>query len=283
MSDNGTVYHYTDAHALIKIVKSKQLWASDIQFMNDAMEIVHGANEVMRRVRNAPQNKNKGKFVEMLESELDISRKPERTRKTFHLYAACFCREGDVLSQWRAYGREGGYAIGFARPGLQKCLEKWLDENKIPKQCMRQNLFGDVSYGPYSDLSYDPKEPELDKLVSDISGELDGVGDSNVMHKVFGSVLLAAAMIKNPKFDEEKELRLLLPSSGLPEELDFRVGSIGIVPYSVVEFKPKDVVEIVAGPGHNSLERAHSVGHLIQHCDWKHDIDIHGSEAPVRL
>lgn len=31
----------------------------------------------------------------------------------FHVYGTCFCEDGNLLSQWRTYGGDVGYAIGF--------------------------------------------------------------------------------------------------------------------------------------------------------------------------
>jgi hypothetical protein len=38
-------------------------------------------------------------------------------------YLVCFCKSGDLLSQWRGYGTSGGYALGLnddALAGLSK-------------------------------------------------------------------------------------------------------------------------------------------------------------------
>ena len=32
------------------------------------------------------------------------------------IYLTCFCEEGNLLSQWRAYGTSGGYSVGFKVP-----------------------------------------------------------------------------------------------------------------------------------------------------------------------
>lgn len=34
-------------------------------------------------------------------------------------YVVCFSAARDLLSQWRAYGQQGGYAIGFSGGALQ--------------------------------------------------------------------------------------------------------------------------------------------------------------------
>jgi hypothetical protein len=33
-------------------------------------------------------------------------------------FVACFCENGNLLSQWRAYARTAGYSIGFDRASL---------------------------------------------------------------------------------------------------------------------------------------------------------------------
>jgi Protein of unknown function (DUF2971) len=36
----------------------------------------------------------------------------------YRIYAVCFCEEENLLSQWRAYGQNGGYSIGFSMDNL---------------------------------------------------------------------------------------------------------------------------------------------------------------------
>lgn len=41
----------------------------------------------------------------------------------FALYVTCFCESGYLLSQWRAYGADHGYAIEVDANGLRDLLD----------------------------------------------------------------------------------------------------------------------------------------------------------------
>jgi hypothetical protein len=81
--------------------------------MNDTSEYIY-ANQIIEEVTKAYAAHHPG-FAgyqwachqNPLELGLDV-------------YAACFCEEGDLLSQWRSYARQGtGYAIEFSWPKLR--------------------------------------------------------------------------------------------------------------------------------------------------------------------
>jgi hypothetical protein len=40
-ADEEVLYHYTDAHGLLGIVQSRQLWASNAAFLNDSTEVTY--------------------------------------------------------------------------------------------------------------------------------------------------------------------------------------------------------------------------------------------------
>jgi hypothetical protein len=42
----------------------------------------------------------------------------------FAVYVTCFCESGDLLSQWRAYGADHGYAIEFSGVDLREAVNK---------------------------------------------------------------------------------------------------------------------------------------------------------------
>ena len=110
------VWHYTDAAGAVGIATGKELWATDGLFMSDASELqlVHrdfraalGASE---RFITASERK---RLVAAFERGLSSFREDPG------VFVVCFCESGDLLSQWRTYGRMGvGYALGFDSAAL---------------------------------------------------------------------------------------------------------------------------------------------------------------------
>src|ERR1700730_12689181 len=102
------VYHYTTIDGLVGICTSRTIWATNLLYMNDASEYVY-ASKVVEEFTRIYAEKNPGFeryqwAYQQNPLELDL-----------HVYAACFCEEGDLLSQWRSYARQAtGYAIEFS-------------------------------------------------------------------------------------------------------------------------------------------------------------------------
>jgi hypothetical protein len=54
----------------------------------------------------------------------------------FLVYVTCFCESTDLLSQWRAYGSDHGYAIEFSANSpsekLRRCFDRMSSERRDP-------------------------------------------------------------------------------------------------------------------------------------------------------
>jgi len=120
------LWHYTDAGGLLGIVQDELLWATDTRFLNDATELHYGLDLARDSLRgyaaHAGLKLNTVRFLTGL-ADPDQADVPGFLRAHLDIYVTCFCQDGDLLSQWRAYaGRDsaGGYALGIGtRPPLQ--------------------------------------------------------------------------------------------------------------------------------------------------------------------
>jgi hypothetical protein len=106
----NVLYHYTSQYGLENITKTGEVWFSDIAYLNDASEMKL-AIDVIRNCTT-----NIGDSLSDIGKELlrrsEVSYSPESPTNGF--FVSCFCSDGDLLSQWRAYGEGGGgYALGF--------------------------------------------------------------------------------------------------------------------------------------------------------------------------
>lgn len=127
-----TLHHYTTGQGLLGMLQAGRLWATNARFMNDPKEITYAADIVQQAVREAAARHkaavdalNPGWIDKRITFGRDPSWKAPKidewssdALQTFDerggAYIACFCREPDLLSQWRGYGAVGGgYAVGF--------------------------------------------------------------------------------------------------------------------------------------------------------------------------
>ena len=114
------LWHYTTGEALIDIVRSGTLFATQVSCLNDSTEINYSEDllvEAFRQVREQqPHDESTSKLLEILASR--PASLVSITAPSWW-FVTCFTDNGDDLSQWRAYaGGENGYAIGFHVGGL---------------------------------------------------------------------------------------------------------------------------------------------------------------------
>lgn len=100
------LYHYTNAAGLEGILKSRSLWGTQFDFLNDASEYDYAVGVLMECLPSSDLYDH--------HIQLEIAR-------MFPHYVVSFCDSGDLLSQWRGYSSTNdAYAIGFRFDRLSK-------------------------------------------------------------------------------------------------------------------------------------------------------------------
>jgi len=113
--EGGVLYHYTTAEGL-----KEELWATSAYYLNDSAEVLYGyrllslALETWLQRVNPPADCISRGFAEGLQRFFGHDAL-ERNIIT-PIFLTCFCEDGNLLSQWRAYGSSGGYNVGFRVP-----------------------------------------------------------------------------------------------------------------------------------------------------------------------
>ena len=114
------LYHYTDRVGLEGVVSSFALRASSSQFLNDSSELSY-STELIAEVASQIKSQTSDWFGrQLLDHAIGLNDAPDFKRQ---LFVFSLSEEGDLLSQWRAYGRPAdAYAIGFDPARLRKAL-----------------------------------------------------------------------------------------------------------------------------------------------------------------
>jgi Protein of unknown function (DUF2971) len=224
------LYHYTDQNGLLGIIKSKQIWATHHQCLNDTQEFLYAKElvrkELERRIPTASASDQS--LLDVMSTALNGP-----GTEDVNLYVASFSEEPDSLSQWRAYGGStSGFAAGF------KCERLVLPEAFVLAPCI-----------------YDPAKQSrvVDAIVSEVlDRQLKGglIPQENIVRVMLLFELHAFALIlKHPKFAEEKEWRIVSrvmmdSAPAFPIEdatrLDCRIGKSMLIPYRCVSLKNGD-------------------------------------------
>lgn len=212
-----TLYHYTSQEGLIGIARSKEIWASGIQFLNDPEEL-HGAIgsmtlEITQRL-NQPASKQERALLSQILLKL------QRIAK-IAIYVFSLSENGDLLSQWRGYSAFGrGFSIGFGGRELSLLAER---QNFRLAPCLYDpSLQHQMLQGLISEAVNNFTSTNTQDLSS-----LEALSD-NFIQRFF----TIAPIFKPHGFYEEKEWRLISqPISFYNEKIHYRPGNSTIIPY----------------------------------------------------
>lgn len=232
------IYHYTSTDALLSILESRRMWATDLLYTNDPTDLTHGEGVVNRALDVAIASCTEDFTCKWLDGFRHTTRMQlERNDR----YSISFCTNGDLLSQWRGYGASGGgFAMGWNvvsdYPGLPMRVGVTYDEalqTDVIAQIIRLHLDHIVGLG------WKPTDSDFARLKL-ATGSLG----------VFFS--LALYTFKHPAFAAEDEFRWVYSALDheLPSNLQLRFRRFGgiVKPYLEVDFSRARLVEVIYGP-----------------------------------
>lgn len=261
------LYHYTTLEGLLGIIGSKTLWATDAEFLNDAQEMQFGRPEVHRALLDRAESLwpegsdpesdaspdlqddcSRAAAIRSAAAELYPEPGPFARYGRHAAYVACFCEEGDLLSQWRGYSSGGGYALGFDLGGL--CEVQGPDADLMPRLVR-------VHYGVGRIMAV--VGPVIGAIVHNGEADPGAQGGTEGRSLVFPTL----AGMKHPAFEEEREWRLIVAGGLSDKVVRFRQGAIAPTPYMALTFAPTALRRVVVGPGPHAELRRDGVARLL--------------------
>lgn len=250
------IYHYTDGTGLIGIMQSQSLWATDYRYLNDYSELKILHEYMLGKLERLSYNPHIKKEVEQILSVFlpevigSIADNPLDPK----IFVTSFCRCGDLLSQWRGYGLDGGYAIGFDYPALDT-----MRKDEYNKRCFFMSLFDFVVYNDETiPKSFENSIDNLINMLGDFFNKPQPQREEALKLYIENLPLL-----KHKGFFEEQEYRLVFATkSAQVSDIKFRYRSGVAVPYIVLfgdEHIPLPIREIVVGPSQDAELRVQSI------------------------
>lgn len=267
LKDPDDSLHYTDTAGLLGILHEEpKLWASDVRFMNDAQELLYAQDAVVDGIKtmSSPTLREDHWAHELGNRAVQTFEKYKGfvldnvAAGNLGVYVVCFCESGDLLSQWRGYGKNEGYVIEFRADSLQE------GHRAIGAYPEATGLFP-VGYG--------------EEAVSDgVARTIAAVELFNLNHpgvKASYKALTVAAIlatIKHPGFSEEREWRLITAFQDNEGEefglhsnpTKFRPSNVGLSPYVELSVPMDAVVSVRVGPGDRAEIREAAVRRLLK-------------------
>ena len=239
------LYHYTSREGLLGILKSGSLWASSCMFMNDIKEFSH-ASTMLKDAASVRLSRSSDwlhrqllNHAQTLDTALDMRKQ---------IAVSSLSEDGDLLGQWRAYGRPGdSYAIGFDGPALAKELQQ---HRVLLAPC----VYSDSQQREAIDRTLDvclARASESGFTQADAAAQPMPTGLLTLVSNTAMGYIQTCVLLKHPSFMEEREWRLVQ----LGGAFKFRAGRSHLVPYAELAFGAQFylglVKEVVIGPdGH---------------------------------
>lgn len=185
VSDDLIFYHYCSSETFLSICNGKKLRFSNIHSMNDYLEGTWGY-QLFISIGNLLLNQSKI-TLDFLDKVDEIIH--QASYKNLILIC-CLSKNGDVLSQWRAYADNGsGYCLGFLAKHLLKMPIRILDviyDEEIQIEKLKTLLL------------------TLNKIYKSKNDK-----DKEAFIQLCNELAVNLAGFKNPAFKEELEVRLV--------------------------------------------------------------------------
>lgn len=327
--DKINLWHYTTLNGLEGIIYSQSLWASDYRYLNDSSEILYSKfilhQEVLPKVISILEKecRNNPKALKITDVYGGVEKTSDmETQDTLEMLYDSFLKspnlttlpcvlslctapkeksllqKNGLLSQWRSYGKDGGYAVIF---NMGKLCEEFENDKK-------QFYHGVSGHG---DVVYASKECPIKSIkiktsLDKIAGYAEKLyryrlykkSKEMILTDEFYALIECMMLIKHIGFLEEQEYRFyVVPilegdknADGFEKDdnkcfkqIMFRESSRGLVPYIKLFEKTKQlpIESICIGPHKDKASREESIktylrtvgqGHIKVFCSEIHFI-----------
>lgn len=246
-----TLHHYTGVNGFLGIATSGAIWATNTRYLNDAQELSHARsiayNVIQRKLIDTYPDRFIDILLRYLHTYLD-------DYSVIDNYVASFCAVPDLLSQWRGYGRDIGYSLGFepdehlsTMPAAQharivKVLYDRDEQEKLISDRIDWYISPLTGLGGCSDWFDETTLRELAQIKPVVHPRVDYQGTNQLVKQALGLVDAACLCLrdelhgdfirmKHSGFDEEREWRMVYTETGPTVEIKYRTLNGYIVPY----------------------------------------------------
>ena len=299
----GRLFHYTTTPGLQGIVESNSLHASAAYFLNDSSEVEYGksilADVLDKWELNNPEQRDDPTAELVRDLRTQICGAAGREALVQSVYVVCFCERDNLLNQWRYYGKDGGYSIGFP-------IDKGYIPGLAPESPSFTTVLTRVEYerakqvecceGVLNSILPFLEDPTVTRtLHTDMALTYHGkIPVGEFIFKVAQEWLIDELLsFKDKAFEEEKEWRLIArprlfrlqgrdDRGKTPNKFYFRPHRGLLIPY--IKLMPLSgklpVASIRSGPSINVTKAEASIRLMMRQHGFA-DIDFRGSAIPV--
>ncbi|MGP8938427.1 DUF2971 domain-containing protein [Enterobacter soli] len=233
MSGHQTLCHYTDLTGLTGIIRSGAFWATNLAFLNDKSELLHGLDCAKEALQLMPSP------VQFDEWDQDVTAAIEQLKEQVidDIFTVSFCRNADLLSQWRGYsGKAQGVSLIFDQQLLMAMFEAFIArENKPLKQGIHLDNFYLINENvTYADPDQTPEFKEKIQTYINKYGNYEKAvypDEGNQSGYIQHMISQVAPFFKHSGFREEEEFRIVIRNLSGYDKIQFRNNGKTIIPY----------------------------------------------------
>ncbi len=268
------LWHYTDANGLLGLLRSRELWASSVEYMNDAEELMFGrrviadvAKEVCRTYgRSHEKDAYNPALSDLRTWAASVSGQLEGLEpdpgEPMAAFATSFSSNGDQLSQWRGYANGSGFAVGFDFVALREL---------VGDRCGGVCRLHPICYG----------QDARDFVERFITHSWVNYWDPASIDDAKENLLMHTSRLKHGAFNEEQEHRLIVLNPNV-ESVKVRVRGAGLVPYLPIPLSSNAIKAVRVGPGNDQALQMNAAVIALQSTGFVGDVEVSVSEAPFR-
>lgn len=220
--DPDLIWHYTNGAGLLGILNEVQphIFATDALYLNDTRELLIAVDHQVAQIkRSLPEGDVVAEHSVAHLFKLWLGDALEHVSPPEGVYITSFCKNGDLLSQWRGYGSGIGYALGVSRAEL--------DDARGAGDRLIEVEYGQPDAGFLKHLQ--PTALQIGEQLR------------------FDSDPAVVAALKDPSFAEEDELRLVARAGA--RKVHFRSGPRGLIPFLKIDLPLECIKAVCLGPG----------------------------------
>lgn len=273
------LYYYTTTDTMSKILQNGNIWATNLDYMNDSREYLNGINEIRDLVTKSHitanwfESKQKQKEYEECPLQEIFSEQNGKERQNMSTrYTVSFCRQKDLLSQWTTYAKESGVCLEMVfepdKANEYLLYEKDQKDSDDREITVERNL-KDIYYFTEERTDKQRYQETAEKILSDLFGEnADNLGSESLIER-WAQISI---FVKQYDFYQEEEMRLAFDTmtinseTGKQPRIGYRTDKHVMKPYLDVQCKDGwPITSVMVGPGYNQDVVYKSVKFFLDH------------------
>lgn len=240
MADEPDVlYHYTDAAGFAGIVQNRKLWATDIRFLNDPLELRYAYEALLTALEAAKTDKPE--YSEAYDAALQaISMTNALDPETIEdrLFSTSFSADGDDFGQWRAYADDArGMALGFNKESIRSLEVPYFHHAEHGELVQMTAIVSETNkrvpfvWGSFTQpVSYgeEGRQRAIETVLYQIERLCEKNGEGRLPNRLYSIInrvpvfLSMLALVKKTTYQSEREWRFTIPEHLGPSSLSMK-------------------------------------------------------------